>query len=334
MKREKIVFSGVQPSGSLHIGNYLGAIKQFVELQKNHEAIFCIVDLHAITVPQDPKELYENTLSVTALYLAAGIDPKKSIIFVQSHVSAHAELGWILNTMTPVGELERMTQFKDKARDQGKKEGVMAGLLNYPVLQAADILLYQTNLVPVGEDQRQHIELTRTLARRFNERFGKTFVVPEMYAPRNAARIMGLDDPAKKMSKSASSANNFIALLDPPDEIRRKIKIAVTDSGSEIKYDPSNKPALSNLITIYGSFNGLGIAGIEKQYRGRGYADFKNDLGELLVEKLEPLQKRYRVRRKDEKNLLKILGMGRESAEQIARKTLSNVRQQLGFVQK
>ena len=329
---KKIVFSGVQPSGTLHIGNYLGAIKQFVELQKNHEAIFCIVDLHAITVPQNPKELYENTLSVAALYLAAGIDPKKSIIFVQSHVPAHAELGWILNTITPLGELERMTQFKDKARDANKKEGVMAGLLNYPTLQAADILLYQTNLVPVGEDQRQHIELTREIARRFNERFGKIFIVPEMYAPKNAARIMGLDDPTQKMSKSASSPNGYISLLDSADEIRRKIKIAVTDSGSEIKFDPQNKPAISNLITIYSAFSELSITEIERQYRNKGYSEFKKDLAELLTENLKPIQKLYREYRKNEKALLKTLQEGAGRATAIAAKTLTAVYQKIGFL--
>src|SRR3989344_6745673 len=242
--KNQVLLGGVQPSGTLHIGNYLGAIKQWVELQKSHKEFLMIVDLHAITVPQEPRELNKKTLELAALLIACGIDPKKTTLFIQSHVPAHVELGWILNTLTPIGELERMTQFKEKQ----EKSGLLAGLLNYPVLQAADILLYQTDVVPVGEDQLQHLELTRTLVRKFNNKFGEVFKIPKSVLQKDAGRIMGLDNPKKKMSKSATSANNYIALLDAPEEIRRKIKIAVTDSGKEIKYDKKEKPALSNLI--------------------------------------------------------------------------------------
>ena len=245
------IFSGVQPSGNLHIGNYLGAIKNWVKLQDEFESIFCVVDLHAITVPQDPEELRKKTIEIAKIYLAAGIDPEKSTIFVQSQIAEHAELCWILNTIAKISEMERMTQFKDKSEN---KEGVGMGLFDYPVLMAADILLYDTNIVPVGEDQVQHVELARTLARRFNQKFGETFVVPEPKLVKEGARIMGLDDPTKKMSKSASSEYNYISLTDDTETIRRKIKKAVTDSGSEIVYQ-EDKPALYNLINIYSLFS-------------------------------------------------------------------------------
>lgn len=329
---QKIVFSGVQPTGTLHIGNYLGAIKQFVALQRNHDAVFCVVDEHAITIPQEPSELSRNTLSVAALYLAAGIDPKKSIIFIQSHVSAHAELAWILNTLTPLGELERMTQFKDKARNADKKGGVMAGLMNYPTLMAADILLYHTNLVPVGEDQKQHLELARSIARRFNQRFGEIFAVPEAYIPKEVARIMGLDNPKEKMSKSASSPQNYVALLDAPDVIRKKIMAAVTDSGSEVRYDPAGKPAISNLMVIYHAFSGDSFHAIEKRYRGKGYADFKRDCAEILIINLAPIQKRHAAFMKDKKKLFVILQNGAKRARITAEKTLRNVQDIIGFI--
>jgi len=369
---KKILFSGIQPSGVLHIGNYLGAIKQWVELQDSHEAFFCVVDEHAITVPQEPEELRRNTLNTAMVYLAAGIDPEKSTIFVQSHVPAHAELGWILNTITPLGDLERMTQFKDKTRcprcnhsrkehekgelamlDQFKGkptpiyncgvpncgcvvpfgfEEIDAGLLNYPVLMAADILLYQTDVVPVGEDQQQHIELARSLAKRFNNRLGETFRIPEGFIPKETARIMGLDNPTKKMSKSAASANNYIALLDEPDEIRRKIKIAVTDSGKEVTYDEEKKPAISNLMRIFGAFSGTSHQEIKDAYAGKSYADFKNDLAELLVEKLAPLQKKYHELARDKKQILGILDEGAERANNIAQKTLHEAQQKIGFL--
>ncbi len=368
--KSQVLFSGIQPSGVLHIGNYLGAIKQWVELQDTHEAFFCVVDEHAITVPQEPKQLRENTLNTAMMYVAAGIDPEESTIFVQSHVPAHAELGWILNTITPLGDLERMTQFKDKgkiddkwmdeitnklrtlkiktketetidtlleaaenyAQDNLRRHTTMAGLLNYPILMAADILLYQTDVVPVGEDQQQHIELARSLAKRFNNRFGDTFRIPEGFIPKDTARIMGLDDPTKKMSKSAASANNYISLLDEPDEIRRKIKIAVTDSGKEVTYDEEKKPAISNLMRIFGAFSGTSHQEIKDAYAGKSYADFKNDLGELLVERLSPLQKKYHELARDKKQILGILDEGAERANNIAQKTLHEAQQKIGFL--
>src|SRR3989338_7299382 len=272
--KKQVLLSGIQPSGSdLTIGNYLGAIKQWVDLQNTHTVFLPIVDEHAVTVPQEPSELHKNTLMVATLLIACGINPKKTTLFLQSHVPAHFEFAWLLNTMTPVGELERMVQFKEKT----EKACILAGLLNYPVLQAADILLYQTNVVPVGEDQLQHLELTRTIARRFNNRFGQTFKEPKALIQKDTARIMGLDDPTKKMSKSATSPNNFIAMLDSPDEIRRKIKIAVTDSGNEMRFDPAAKPAVSNLMTIYSAFSGKSYTDIERHFSGKGYADFKRD---------------------------------------------------------
>lgn len=329
MKRQ-VVFSGIQPSGNLHIGNYLGAIKQFVELQNSCEAIFCVVDHHAITVPQRPEELRKNILDVAKVYLASGIDPEKSIIFIQSQVPAHTELGWILNTLTPLGELYRMIQFKDKTENKTQKDGVLAGLLNYPSLMAADILLYNTTHVPIGEDQKQHVEFTRMIAEKFNNRFGETFVIPQALIQKETMRIMGLDDPAKKMSKSASSPNNYIALLDSPDDIRRKIKIAVTDSGKEIKYDKKSKPALSNLIDIYGAFSGMSISEIENKFKNSGYAEFKKYLGELLVDKLTPIQKKYAELKDDQ--MLAILKDGAKRADEIASKTLSAVKEKMGFV--
>lgn len=324
----KTLLSGIQPSGNLHIGNYLGAIKQWVELQKTHRVFIIIVDLHAITVPQDPEKLREKTFEVAALLLACGIDPKKSVLFIQSHVPAHTELAWILNTLTPVGELERMTQFKEKR----EKAGTLGGLLIYPVLQAADILLYRTDVVPVGEDQLQHLELTRTVARKFNNRFGQTFKEPKALVRKGTARIMALDDPSKKMSKSAASPNNYIALLDTPDAIRRKVKTAVTDSGSEIRCDERGKPAISNLLTIYNAFSDTAVADLEKRYRGKGYAELKNDLAELLVVKLAPIQKKYQELLKNKSGLLKILKSGAEQASAVAGKTLLAAKKKMGFV--
>lgn len=326
---KKVLFSGIQPSGVLHIGNYLGAMRQWVALQNDHEAFFCVVDEHAITVLQEPEELRVNTLNTAMMYLAAGIDSEKSVIFVQSHVPAHAELAWILNTITPLGELERMTQFKDKKAAQVEAS---AGLFNYPVLMAADILLYQTDVVPVGEDQKQHLELARSLAKRFNNRFGETFKVPEGYISKETARIMGLDDPIKKMSKSAASARNYIALLDTPDEIRGKIKAAVTDSGKEIVYHEAEKPAIANLMRISAAFSGHTFAEIETEYRDKTYARFKDDLGELLIEKLMPLQERYRTLSRDKESVRAILRAGASRARASAEKTLALVRQKMGFL--
>lgn len=373
------LFSGIQPSGNLHLGNYLGAIKQWLPLQDQYEAIFCVVDMHAITVPQDPAELRKKTIEIAKIYLAAGIDPKKSTLFVQSHVPAHAELGWILNTITQNGELSRMTQFKDKTGfsfDEGDKlvseneklwkemqsfergsaereelfskvldnaEELQAvfketknnfslsstGLYDYPVLMAADILLYDTATVPVGEDQKQHVELTRDLAQRFNSRFGETFVVPEPLIQREGARIMGLDDPTKKMSKSAASEYNYIALSDDADTIRKKIKKAVTDSGSEIVYR-DDKPALKNLINIYTLLSGKKIDEVEAMYQGKGYGDFKANLAEVVVNFLVPFQARLAAISDEE--VLVILRTGAEKARAIAEKKVAQVYEKVGFV--
>ena len=340
MVNQKVLFSGIQPSGVLHIGNYLGAIKQWVELQNEYRSFFCIVDEHAITVPQDPKELGENTLKTAMMYLAAGVDPSRSTIFVQSHVPAHTELGWILNTMTPLGELERMTQFKEKSRAPklpifpAARTGIMAGLLNYPTLMAADILLYKTNAVPVGEDQLQHVELTRSIAERFNNRYGETLVIPKAIVSKSGARIMGLDDPTKKMSKSASSPNNYISLLDSPDEIRGKIKIAVTDSGAEIRYDEKEKPAISNLLAIYSLFSGKTTGDLEKHYDGKGYAEFKKELGEVIVEALNPLQKRFQDLGQNKDEVRNTLKNGAATASKVAEATLGEVKDKMGFLTK
>ena len=337
--KKKIIFSGTAPSGNIHIGNYLGAVKQWVELQNTaeYQTIFCVVDEHAITTPQDPAKLRSKILEVFTLYLALGIDPEKSIIFVQSAVPEHTELGWILNTITPVGELERMTQFKDKSQ---KQKSVLAGLLNYPTLMAADILLYKTNLVPVGEDQLQHIEITRAIAKKFNSAYGQTFAIPEPFINKEGKRIMSLDDPSKKMSKSAENPKNYIALLDSPEAIREKIKAAVTDSASEIKYDAQNKPAISNLLTIYSLFSGLPagrqgkkISELEKEYGGKNYAVFKYDLAEAIIEGLSPIQKKYKELSANPDYLKKVLRDGAEKAKNIASQTMAEVRSKIGFLE-
>lgn len=338
---KQIAVSGIQASGVLHIGNYIGAIELFVRLQDKYKMFVFIADLHAITVPQDPKALRENTLSVASMYIACGLDPKKTTLFVQSHVPAHVELGWILNTITPLGELKRMTQFKDKTGMSGmgfsktienaQINNINAGLLNYPTLMAADILLYQPDIVPVGEDQVQHVELTRTLARKFNSHFGNTFKEPKELLRKEGARIMAIDDPTKKMSKS-SGPNNYIALTDEPDIIRKKIKTAVTDSGSEIKFDLQNKAGISNLLSIYCAFSSESIASLEKKYTGKNYGVFKSDLAELLVQKLSDIQKKYKSLLKNKKSLMKILNDGAKSANKVAEKTMANVREKIGLI--
>lgn len=324
---KKRIFSGVQPSGNLHIGNYLGAIKNWVKLQNEYDSIFCVVDLHAITVPQDPEELRKKTIEVAKIYLAAGIDPEKSSIFIQSHVPEHTELTWILNTITKVAELERMTQFKDKT--QKNIEGTAVGLFDYPVLMASDILLYDTNLVPVGEDQLQHIEITRTLANRFNKKFGETFIIPEPFITKEGMRIMGLDDPSKKMSKSASSEYNYISLTDNAETVRRKIKKAVTDSGSEIVYR-DDKPALKNLINIYSLLSDKSTKDIEKMYQGKGYADFKTDLADVIIAFLTPFQER--MKELTDEKVLEILRAGAEKVRPLAKAKLEEVKKKVGFV--
>lgn len=306
----KRIFSGVKPTGPIHLGNYLGALCNWVELQHQYESFFCIVDLHAITVPQDSQELAARTREIARLYIATGIDPKISTIFVQSDVPEHAELTWILNCITRVGELERMTQFKDKARSQRENAGV--GLFDYPVLMASDILLYQSDLVPVGEDQKQHLELTRDLAIRFNRDYGEAFRVPDPFIPKVGARIMSLSDPTKKMSKSDESPNGCIELLDTAETVRRKFKRAVTDSGTEISFDES-RPAITNLLSIYQLLKGEQPEEIEAHFRGKGYAQLKNELAEVTVEFLRPVQER--VRSISDGELDRILDDGRRRAK-------------------
>ena len=305
-KKVKRVFSGVQPTGNIHLGNYLGALKQFVELQDDHECIYCIVDMHAITVPQDPKELREHILDVAALYLAVGVDPKKSIVFVQSDVPGHAELSWVLTCNSYTGELSRMTQFKDKSKN---KESAPTGLFSYPVLMAADILLYDTDIVPVGNDQKQHIELCRDIATRINNKYKKTFVVPEGRFLKEGARIMALDDPTKKMSKSAENIHSRISLLDEPSKIKKSIMKATTDSDGVVRFDAENKPGISNLLNIYSVLSGMTIPELETRYEGKGYGDFKKDLVDVVVEALAPIKKNYEEIRHSEE-LIKILKDG------------------------
>ena len=323
------VLSGIKPSGELTLGNYIGALKYFVADQEVHDSFFCIVDLHAITVAQDPDELRRNTLDIAALYLSVGLDHEKATLFVQSHVHEHAELGWVLGCFSMFGEMRRMTQFKDKA---GKKEAsVSLGLFAYPALMAADILLYQADRVPVGDDQRQHLELTRDVAMRFNSRFGETFVVPEAAIPTQGARIMDLQDPTAKMSKSAESPQGTIGLLDPPDAVRKRIRSAVTDSGREV-LAREGKPAISNLLTIFSAVSGTPIADLEKAYEGKGYGDFKGDLADAVVGFLEPIQARYREITGDQAELSRVLERGAQKAQVVAQKTLASVYERVGFL--
>jgi tryptophanyl-tRNA synthetase len=322
----KRIFSGAQPTNQLHIGNYLGALRNWVELQHQYESFFCVVNLHAITIPQDPRLLAVKTRELATVYLAAGIDPTVSTIFVQSDVSEHAELAWLLNCVTRVGELDRMTQFKEKGRNQRDNSGV--GLFDYPVLMASDILLYQTDLVPVGEDQKQHLELTRDLAIRFNRDFGETFLVPEPFIPKVGARIMSLDNPAKKMSKSDENPNSAILLLDDKDAVLRKFKRAVTDSGTDIRFDET-RPAITNLLTIYQLLTGKSREQIEEHFAGHGYARLKNDLAEVTIEFLTPFQER--VKNTSDAQLDKVLTEGSERARKIARTTLNQAKERMGI---
>lgn len=328
--KKKTILSGIQPTGNLCIGNYVGALKYWVDLQKEYNSIFLVVDLHAITVKQIPKDLRKQCLSFLAQYIACGIDPETSTMVMQSHVPQHAELAWVLNTLTAMGELNRMTQFKDKSKRHA--ENINVGLFTYPVLMAADILLYQADVVPVGADQKQHLELARDLAQRFNSRYSPTFTIPEPFIPKTGARIMSLQDPTKKMSKSDENLNNLIALLDPPDTVRKKIRRAVTDSGSEIKYDAENKPGLANLIGLYAALSGKDIPSIENEFTGKQYSVLKEELAEMTVETLAPIQKRYDKIIKDKGYLETILSEGANSARYLARKTLSKVYRKVGFV--
>jgi len=325
---KKRVFSGIQPTGDIHIGNYLGAIRHWVASQAELDSIFCVVDLHAITVPQDPGTLKLKVRETAGLLLAAGIDPKVSALFVQSHISAHAELAWILNCFIPIGWMKRMTQFKEKSQKQ--KEQVSVGLFDYPALMAADILLYQTDLVPVGEDQKQHVELARDTAQRFNSIYGETFKLPEALIAETGARIMGLEDPTKKMSKSEDGQGHIIYLLDPPDDIRNKIMRATTDSLREIRFD-ENRPGICNLLVIYELFTRVGRAEIEARFEGRGYADFKKELAEVVVGGLRPLQSRYRELTADPTHIDSLLAEGADRIRPVAEKTLATVKDRIGL---
>lgn len=325
------LFSGIQPSGIPTLGNYIGALKQFAEVQDDYDCYFCIVDQHAITVPQDRLKLRQNSRSLAAIYLAAGLDPEKITLFIQSEVPAHVQASWILTTISTIGELERMTQFKDKAKN--RKDGIPAGLLTYPPLMAADILLYSTNLVPVGDDQKQHLELTRDLAERFNKRYNDILTIPEIRMPKFGARIMSLQDPLKKMSKSDENTKNFISLLDSPNTVRKKIKSAVTDSDGIVKYDKENKPGISNLLTIYSSITNEAIETIEQKYEGQGYGAFKGDLAEITANFIQTFQEKYEYYLNSEE-LDNILDRGRDRANIVAGKMLKKMENAVGLGRK
>lgn len=326
------LLSGMQPSAaSLHLGNYLGALKQWVQMQQEYQAYYVIVDLHAITVPQDPKELAENTRRTAAQYLAAGIDPEKSALFVQSHVPAHAQLAWVLNCITGFGEASRMTQFKDKSQ-KGGADSSSVGLFTYPILQAADILLYQPKSVPVGEDQRQHLELTRDLAMRFNSRFGETFVVPEAHILKETAKIYDLQEPTSKMSKSAEDPKGTLNLLDDAQAITKKIKSAVTDTDGEIRFDRERKPGVANLLGIYSAITGESVKSLEEKYAGSGYGALKTELAEVVVSALEPIRLKAQELMADRGELDRLLAKGAEKANALAEQTLAKVHEKVGFI--
>jgi len=323
------IISAIQPTGDVHIGNYLGAIKQWASLQDNNKCIFFISDLHSLTIPYDQKTFSKKVINAAITYLAAGIDPKKSIFFIQSHIKEHAELCWLLDTICPMGDLKRMTQYKEKAKQFSKN--VNAGLFNYPVLMAADILLYKTELVPVGKDQAQHVELTRTLARRFNKRFGKTFIEPKILLPKLGAKIMALNNPTKKMSKSMGP-ESYISLFEEPKEIERKVMSAVTDSDKEIKYNPSKKPGISNMLVIYSLFSETPIKELEREFRGKSYHEFKKSLTNLLIKSLKPFRERRNKIISQEKYIKEILKQGEEKARIIAQNTMKEVKEKMGLI--
>ncbi len=331
MTDKKRIFSGIQPSGSLTLGNYIGALKNWVSLQDQYESYYCIVDMHAITVDKEPKDLRKNTLEVLANYLASGLDPDKNTLFIQSHVSEHAELSWVLNCFTYFGELSRMTQFKDKSKQNSSN--INAGLFDYPVLMAADILLYQTDLVPVGEDQRQHLELSRDIAQRFNNRYSPTFKVPEPYISKVGAKIMSLQNPESKMSKSDDNENGYVLLNDSPDKIMKKFKRAVTDSIGEINYT-DNQPGIKNLITIYSKLTDKSVDDILNIYSGKGYAELKEDTAEIVIEKLRPIREESERLVKDKNYLEEIYREGAKKAQYTAMKTLRKVHKKIGFIPK
>ncbi|MFE5842960.1 tryptophan--tRNA ligase [Streptomyces niveus] len=324
--------SGIQPTaGSFHLGNYLGAIRQYVALQETHDAFYMVVDLHAITIPQEPADLRANTRLAAAQLLAAGLDPQRCTLFIQSHVPEHAQLGWVMNCLTGFGEASRMTQFKDKSARQGADRATV-GLFTYPILQVADILLYQADSVPVGEDQRQHVELTRDLAERFNTRFGSTFTVPKPHIVKEVAKIYDLQDPSIKMSKSASTPKGLVNLLDDPKATAKKIKSAVTDTGSEIRFDAEAKPGISNLLTIFSTLTGTGVADLEKRYEGKGYGSLKVDLAEVMVDFVTPFRSRTQEYLDDPETLDSILAEGAEKARTVAAETLAQAYDRIGLL--
>lgn len=327
---KKIILSGIQATGRLTLGNYLGAIDNWVKMQEEYECYYMIANLHSLTVRNDPETLRNNTLKIIATYVAAGLDPEKNNIFIQSQVKEHAELGWILDCYTYMGELSRMTQFKDKSAKHA--DNINAGLFTYPALMAADILLYKADLVPVGEDQMQHLEITRDIAERFNKIYGETFVIPEGYVRKASARIMGLQDPTSKMSKSATNLNDVIFLEDEPDVILKKFKKAVTDSENKVKFDPENKPGVSNLMQIYSAITSKSMEDIEKEFEGSGYGDFKVKVAQAVIEKIEPIQKKYKELLENPEYLEKIYTKGAENARKLASKTLQEVKEKIGII--
>lgn len=328
-EQKKVIFSGIQPSGELTLGNYLGALKNWVKLQDDYDCYYCIVDMHAITVRQEPKDLRRRTLEVLAIYIAAGIDPDKNTLFIQSHVPAHSEAAWLLNCNTYMGELGRMTQYKDKSQKYGNN--IIAGLFNYPVLMAADILLYQADLVPVGKDQKQHLELTRDIAERFNSAYSPTFKIPDPYIPKEGAKIMDLQDPTKKMSKSSDNPNSYIFIMDTPEVIRKKISRAVTDSLGTVKYS-DDQPGVKNLMTILSVIKEITLEEIERKYEGQGYAQFKQDVAEAIVEELSPIQEKVKELTSNKEYLESIYKNGAEKANYIANKTLRKMQKKIGFI--
>jgi tryptophanyl-tRNA synthetase len=328
-EKKKVIFSGIKPSGELTLGNYLGAIKNWVKLQEEYDSYFCVVDLHAITVKQEPKNLRQRTLEVLSIYIAAGIDPEKNTLFIQSHVSAHSEAAWLLNCSTYMGELNRMTQYKDKA--QKETESISSGLFNYPVLMAADILIYDTDLVPVGKDQMQHLELARDIAQRFNNSYSPTFTVPEGYVSKATEKIMDLQDPTKKMSKSEDNANGYVLIMDPPEVIRKKISRAVTDSIGIVKYS-EEQPGVKNLMGILSALTATAYEDIEKKYEGQGYAQFKKDVAEAIIIELEPIQKKVKELLDNKTYLEEVYKKGAEKANYVANKTLRKMQKKIGFI--
>jgi tryptophanyl-tRNA synthetase len=329
-EKRKVIFSGIKPSGELTLGNYLGAIKNWVKLQNEYDCYFCVVDLHAITVRQEPKDLRARTLEILAIYIASGITPEKNTLFIQSHVPAHSEGGWLLNCYTHMGELSRMTQFKDKMQKYGDSS-IGSGLFNYPVLMAADVLLYQTDLVPVGVDQKQHLELARDIAQRFNHLYSDTFVMPEPYISDNGAKIMDLQDPSKKMAKSEENPNGSIQIMDPPEVIRKKISRAVTDSIGEVRFS-DEQPGVKNLMTILSTITGQTTEEIEVKYAGQGYAQFKKDVAEAVVSELEPIQKKVKELLSNKAYLEEIYKSGAEKANYVATKTLRKMQKKIGLI--